>query len=183
MTLRIAALAALIATHTAVANAQQLDANRFDSPGRMHEYIHALIGPGALLGLAASTAYDQYRKEPPEWGGSEGWGQRLASNAGRLVVQETVHHGLAAVMDRSTWYVRCDCTGGARITHAFAEAVTDHTRGGATMLSVPRIAGAYAGAFAQGVWRPGVSTGDALVFGTTSLVFTGVINVWHEFVK
>ena len=145
----------------------------------MHDYVHALIGPSALLGIAAGTALDQIRDDPPQWN----IGNRALSNAGRLAVQESVHHGLAAIMNRSTWYYPCSCTGtGARIAHAFGEAFTDHDVHGRTYLSVARIAGAYGGAYAESTWRPGRSGGEVIVAGTSSLVGSAVLNLWREFV-
>lgn len=167
------------ATFAQIASEQQ----RFDS-GRTHEYVSAIVGPLALLGVVASSALDQVRDDPAEWQGSSGFGKRAASNEGRLIIQETVHYGLAAAMSRSTWYHPCTCrSGGSRFGHAFAEAFTDRDRSGHGGLSVSRIAGAYSGAFAQKLWRPGVSTQDAIITGTGTLVFTGVVNLWREFVR
>ena len=54
------------------------------------------------------------------------------------------------------------------------------------MLSLPRIVGAYSGAWAQASWRPGVSSDRVrvvLLNGTTSLAIRAAINLFHEFVK
>lgn len=179
----LSATALLLCLTAGSSFAQQSEEQRFDS-GRMHEYVHSMFGPLSLLGVAAASGVDQWRKDPPEWDGGSGFGKRAASNMGRLMVQETVHHGLAAAMDRSTWYHPCTCTsGGARFGHAFAEAFTDRDRAGHNALSVSRIGGAYSGAFAQGLWRPGVTTGEALAMGTSTLVVGGVVNLWREFVR
>lgn len=177
----LAAVLLLVASAPAIF-AQRATERRFDS-GRTHEYMNSIVSPLALLGVAVGTAADQLRDDPPDWNGSSGFAKRFASNVGRLAVQETVHHGLAAAMDRSTWYYPCTCqTPGSRIGHAFVEAFTDHDRAGHTALSVSRIAGAYSGAFAQQLWRPGVSNEEAVITGTTTLVLGGVVNLWREFV-
>lgn len=164
------------------ANAQRAS-DRFSSHAREHAYIHTLIGPTALLGVGVATAYDELSDEPPEWDGSSGFWKRAASNAGRFVVQTSLHHGVAAVMDRSTWYYDCTCRGtGARIGHAFAEAITDHDISGHTHFSVARVAGAYGGAAAQSLWQPNMSGGEVLFSGTMALVGSGVVNLWREFV-
>jgi hypothetical protein len=174
----IMTVAALSLFGVSTAAAQQNE-DRFSGSARMHDYVHALVGPAALLGLAAATGLDEIRDDPGNWQ----WSDRLLSNAERLAVQETVHHALAAAMDRSTWYYKCECSAtGARIAHAFGEAFTDHDRHGAAHLSVARIAGAYSGAFAESKWRPGRSNAEILVAGTSTLVGGGILNLWREFV-
>ena len=81
-------------------------------------------------------------------------------------------------------YRRCKCRGtGDRIGRAFASAITDEMPDGSRALAVPRIVGAYVGAFAQATWRPPTSgrTRVALVNGTTSLAIGVLINLYHEF--
>ena len=86
----------------------------------------------------------------------------MASNAGRRFVQETVHHGLALVLNRSTRYQPCNCSGlGPKIGHAFLEAVTDRGPEGSRMFSVAQMAGNYAGAFAELAWKPDPDAGKA----------------------
>ena len=167
----------LVLSMTGISRAQQQD-DRFGSAARQHAYVSALIGPSALLGIGASTALDELRDDPTSWH----VGDRLLSNAARLAVTESLHHGIAALMDRSTWYYRCTCTDtGGRVVHAFAEAVTDHDRRGATHVSVARIVGAFGGAFAESTWRPERSTADVLFIGTSTLVTSGLWNLVHEF--
>lgn len=159
-------------------NAQQ-SRDRFNATVRGRDYVRSLVGPSAWLGVGAATALDQVRDDPPQWN----IGDRALSNWGRLGVQQTIHHGLAAVIDRSTWYYRCSCNGaGARIGHAFAETITDHDRSGATHFSIANVAGAYGGAWAETTWRPDRSSGEVLANGTATLLASGVLNLWREFV-
>jgi hypothetical protein len=142
---------------------------------------------GAVTGLGYA-AFDHAIKSPPEWGnGWAGYGRRAASNIGAFVIQEGVTEGLAAAMNRPLDYLPCKCTQtNARIGWAFRGAVEDQFPDGSTKIAVPRIVGAYAGAFAQSTWRPaGPVTSSrwsrALIQGTTSLALGGVINLWYEF--
>jgi hypothetical protein len=50
-------------------------------------------------------------------------------------------------------------------------------------IAIPRIVGAYAGAYAQTTWRPDSHSrlDQTLLNGTTSLAIGGVINLYHEF--
>jgi hypothetical protein len=62
-------------------------------------------------------------------------------------------------------------------------AVFDQTPKG-ERIAIPRIVGAYGGAYAQTTWRPHGSssrTNLTLVNGTTSLAIGALINLYHEY--
>jgi len=128
---------------------------------------------------------DQINDQPAEWGKSwSGYGRRYASNLGEFLIQEGVTEGLAALMKRPLDYSPCRCTGtGDRVGHALAGAVTDQMPKGKHPIAVPRIVGAYVGAYAQSTWRPDSRSraNQVLVNGTTSLAIGGLINLYHEF--
>ena len=171
------AVATVPTTATAQARVGSDSATRLTRLGRDLAY-------GALEGLGYA-GIDQLANSPPEWGhGWHGYGKRAASNIGEFVIQESVTEGLAAALNRPLDYRRCKCrdTGG-RVGHALAGAITDEMPNGSRELAVPRIVGAYVGAFAQATWRPPTSNRQrvALVNGTTSLAFGVLINLFHEF--
>jgi hypothetical protein len=151
---------------------------------RMHNYVVSLVGPGALISIGASAAYDQVRNDPEVWEKTtEGFGKRVASAAGSRLANQTVRHGLAAVMDRSTGYTRCTCSAfGARLGHAIISAITDTNASGHRMLSVPAIAGAAAGAYAPLAWRPEYTSSRAFAGVGMSLGLSALGNVGHEFI-
>jgi hypothetical protein len=150
--------------------------------GRSHAYVHDLIGPGAILGVAGATALDQVRDDPAEWGrNAQGLGHRAATNAASNVVAVSVRHGLAAALGRSTRYQPCGCSGfGPRIGHALVETFTDRDRAGARMVSIPRLGGAVAGALSQRIWRPSETSGDTAFRIAGSLLFSVASNVASE---
>lgn len=153
-----------------------------DSSWRVQRFVHD-AGYGIVEGLAYS-GLDQLNDTPAEWGdGWPGYGRRAASNVGEFLIQESVTEGLAAVMHRPLDYRRCRCSStGARIASALRGAVTDQLRNGSHPLAIPRIAGAYAGSFAQASWRPNANrTQTALLNGTSSLALGVLINLYHEF--
>ncbi len=153
----------------------------FEPGGRTRAYVNSLVGPGALISLGIGTAIDQARDEPPQWGDS--WDKRLASNAGRNAVQETVRHGIAAAFNRSVSYRRCSCDAiGSRIGNAIVETITDRDRNGNRSFAVARFAGSYAGAYAESTWRPDRDTPEILAVGTSVLLFGTVSNLWRELV-
>ena len=147
---------------------------------RLNNYLHDLAGPGAFIGVIGGGVLGQLRHQNDAVGGLAG---RIGSNATKAVVQTSVRHGLAALMHRSTDYRYhfCECHGfGPRVGHAVVEAFTDRGADGSRALSVPRIAGAYAGAFAGLAWERNRNAGDVMVGTTMSLGFKAVFNIARE---
>jgi hypothetical protein len=154
-----------------------------DSSTRTRRYRHDLVY-GTALGFVYA-GIDQLRNDPVEWGrGWHGYERRLASDIGEFVVQESVTDLLASAMDRQLDYQRCRCTGTSqRIGWALQSSVTDPLPNGRRALAIPRIAGAFAGSFAQAAWRPAGTTSrtrTALVNGATSLAIGAGINLFYE---
>jgi len=155
-----------------------------DSTTRLHR-LERDLGYGTLEGFGYSVI-DQWRLNPPEWGtGLPGYGRRVASNVGEFWVQEIATEGLAAAMNRPLDYKRCRCRNfGARMAHALRGALFDQMPRGRELLAIPRIAGAYTGAYVRSTWRPAESRSRAnitLTNGTTSLAIGALINMYHEF--
>jgi len=152
-------------------------------PSRMHAYVHDVLGPGAWVGVGSGATLEQVRTDPTQWGtGLGGFGDRLASTAGDLVVQESVRHGLAAALGRSTEYERCGCSAfGPRVSHAFLETFTDRDDAGRREFSVPRVAGAVAGGVAPMLWMPGATVASSAVSAGVSLLLTAAGNVASEY--
>lgn len=178
------ASAAVLAVSPATAAAQSRVGK--DSATRWTRFGRALVY-GSITGLGYA-AVDQALNSPPEWGGGlSGYGKRAASNIGAFVIQEGVTEGLAAAMNRPLDYTPCKCQETPdRVWWAVKGAVTDQMPDGSAPVAVPRIVGAYVGAFAQSTWRPAGSVTNsrisrALVQGTTSLALGAVINMYYEF--
>ena len=145
---------------------------------RFTNYLRDLAGPRALIGVVGGGALQQLRQND----GTE-WGQRLAQRATQHAAEMSVRHGLAAVMNRSTdyHYQFCDCQGfGARVQHALLETFTDRRADGSRALSVPRIAGSYAGEFAGLAWEHDRGMGGAVGSATLSLGFSALFNIGRE---
>ena len=145
---------------------------------RLNNYLHDLAGPGAFIGVIGGGVLNQLRHKNDGVGGLAG---RIGSNATQLVVQTSVRHGLAALMHRSTDYQPCECRGfGSRVGHALLETFTDRGTDGSRALSVPRIAGAYAGSFAGLAWERDRGADDVALGTTLSFGFTALFNVARE---
>jgi hypothetical protein len=132
-----------------------------------------------------AAGIDHALDKPDAWSTKiDGYGRRLASRYGQLLVEVSVEHALAAALDRPTEYHRCECTGfGPRFGHAMISTVTDLTPGGRAP-ALPRIAGAYAGALAWVAMVPGTENAlDALASGTAAIAFSSIGNLFSEFIR
>ncbi|MEZ0336393.1 MAG: hypothetical protein ACAI18_20565 [Gemmatimonadales bacterium] len=147
---------------------------------RLHNYLHDLTSPATMIGVAGGPLVG-YLREEPSLRDSDALAEQMLSRAGQAAVQLSVRHGLAALMDRSTSYQPCDCRGlGPRIGHALLETFTDHRADGSRALSVPRIAGAYAGSFSRMAWEHDGNAGDVAVSTTLSFGFSALVNIARE---
>jgi hypothetical protein len=149
---------------------------------RLNNYLHDLAGPGAIVGVVGGGLLDQVWHKHTSWDdGGNGLAQQLVSRAGQAAVDVSVRHGLAALMHRSTSYQPCDCHGfGPKIEHALLETFTDRRADGSRALSVPRLAGAYAGSFARLAWDSNHNAADVALGTTLSFGFTALFNIARE---
>src|SRR5437016_12192836 len=149
--------AAVGLTHTAAAQGRVGS----DSTTRIQR-LERDLAYGTLEGVGYA-AIDQWRLSPPEWGtGWPGYGRRFLSDAGEFWIQEITTEGLAAAMNHPLAYSRCSCRAfDARLGHALRGALFDQMPRGRQSLAIPRIIGAYAGAYAQTTWRPSRSASRA----------------------
>lgn len=145
---------------------------------RLNDYLHDLAGPGAIVGVVGGGLLDQLRHKSS---GPDDLTGKIAARVTEAAVQVSVRHGLAALMHRSTDYQPCECHGfGPRVEHAFLETFTDRRPDGSRALSVPRIAGTYAGGFASLAWERDHNAGDVALGATMSLGFTALFNIARE---
>ncbi len=176
-------LATILLVITLTPTAAQAQRVGRDSATRLMRFGRTVVY-GATMSFLYSGV-DQVNNDPSEWGKTwSGYGKRYASNLGEFIIQEGVTEGLAAIMKRPLDYTPCECAStGKRIGYALAGAVTDQMPNGTHPIAIPRIVGAYAGAYAQTTWRPDSHSrlDQTLLNGTTSLAIGGVINLYHEF--
>jgi len=145
---------------------------------RFSNYLRDLAGPRALVGLVRGGVLGQLRQHD-----GMDLDERLAERATQHAAEVSVRDGLAALMHRSTDYHFhfCDCRGfGPRVQHALLETFTDRRDDGSRALSVPRIAGAYAGSFTGLAWEHDRSVGGVAAGATLSLGFSALFNIARE---
>ena len=149
---------------------------------RLNNYLHDLAGRGAIVGVVGGGVLDHLRNKSDGGGPDELSGQ-IAERATEQAASVSVRHGLAALMHRSTdyGYQRCECHGfGPRVGHALLETFTDRRDDGSRALSVPRIAGDYAGGFAGLAWQRDRNAGDVLRSTTLSYGLKALFNIGRE---
>lgn len=145
---------------------------------RFNNYLRDLAGPGALVGVVGGGVLQQLRQHD----GKE-LSTRIAAGATQHVAEISVRDGLAALMHRSTdyHYQFCECKGfGPRVQHALIETFTDRRADGTRALSVPRIAGAYAGSFAGLAFEHDHGVGSVATGATLSFGFSALFNIARE---
>jgi hypothetical protein len=152
---------------------------------RLHTYLSATLGPGALLQTTIAAGAIQFSAEPPEWSqGAGGYGRRFASQWGRLAVQNSVKMGLGMGLRQDLEYRRCGCTGFRRRTaHALISNFTAVRSDGSSTFTIAKVASHYAGAMISTVWYPDryTATGDGIRIGTWSLASDAGLNFIREF--
>jgi hypothetical protein len=186
------ALAAALLLAPAAARAQTPGGARTDSVtvdtvpvDRLRAYTRDLADPIVAAQAVALGLYDHARTQPEEWGGgADGLGKRVLSRAGGHIVTQSVRHGMAAALNRSTEYRVCGCAEPERrAAHALFETFTDYDAQGRARLSTPFLAGTYAGALAPLAWHPDADAARALQSGTLALVFAVAGNVIRELLE
>ena len=153
-----------------------------------HERWRALwsefASPAFLLGSLGPAIGDQFGDDPASWRGDAlGYGFRVGSNAGRLLLEGGTAHGLAAATRLDLRFrPRGHGSVASRLRYAALEAVTARTPSGARIPNVPRIAGTYGAVLAQQRWQYGqLHPGDAALSTAVALGIDVAVNVITEF--
>jgi len=162
-----------------------LQARRISMPERFQIYRRSVFNPDSLLAPAFGAAVAQANNEPPEWGqGASGYGTRLASGYGRLVINRTIRFGVAALDHEDPRFSYSNEAGfWRRFRYASIHYVVARTDGGKRIPAFSRFAGTYGAAFIANEWYPEsrANTGHALMRGSTALAAGWGWNVFREF--
>jgi hypothetical protein len=162
-----------------------LEARRLTLGERLRIYRHSVFNPDSALAPAFGAALAQANNEPPEWGqGANGFGTRLASGYGRLVINRSIRFGVAALDHEDPRFTYSNQAGfWRRFRYASVHYVMARTDEGGQMPAFSRFAGAYGAAFIANSWYPEsrANTGHALMRGSTALAAGYAWNVFREF--
>src|SRR5262249_19761940 len=99
---------------------------------RFQLYRHSIVNPDSILSTAFGASLAQASDEPPEWGqGASGFGTRLASGYGRLVISRTIRFGVATIDHEDPRFTPSNEVGfWRRSRHASVYYVMSRTDGG-----------------------------------------------------
>jgi hypothetical protein len=149
---------------------------------RFSNYLRDLAGPSTMVKVVGGSLVNQLWRQPADGDNdSESVAKAMASRAAQTAVQETVRHGLAAVMQHSTDYQPCGCKGfGPKVEHALLETFTDRRPDGTRAIALPALAGAYAGNFGRLAWDHDRDAADAALGATVSIGFSALFNIARE---
>jgi hypothetical protein len=149
---------------------------------RFSNYLRDLAGPSTMMKVVGGGLIDELRGESGALTDDhEGLGEEIASRAAQNAIQVSVRHGVAAAMHLNTEYQPCECRGFLpKVEHALLETFTDRRPDGSRAVSVPAIAGAYAGSFSRLAWERDRSAADAALGATVSIGFSALFNVARE---
>ena len=162
-----------------------LEARGLTFSERLRIYRHSLFNPDSALAPAFGAALAQASNEPPEWGqGASGYGTRLASGYGRMVISRSIRFGVAALDHEDPRFTYSNEAGfWRRFRYASVSFVWARTDTGGQMPAFSRFAGAYGAAFIANSWYPEsrANSGHALMRGSTALAAGYAWNVFREF--
>jgi hypothetical protein len=160
-------------------------ARRMTLGERLRIYRHSIFNRDSVFGPAVGAALGQASNEPPEWGqGASGYGTRLASGYGRLVINRTIRFGVAAIDHEDPRFTYSNEDGfWRRFRYASVHFVMAPTDTGNLMPAYSRFAGTYGAAFIANAWYPEsrANSGHALMRGSTALAGAYAWNVFREF--
>jgi hypothetical protein len=166
-------------------NRPPLQARRMTFGERFQLYRHSIANPDSLLSPAFGAAVGQASNEPPEWGqGASGYGTRLASGYGRMVINRTIRFGVAALDHEDPRFVPSNEKGfWRRFRQSSVNFAMPRTDGDTRIPAFSRFAGTYGAAFIANAWYPEsrANAGHAMLRGSTSLAASYAWHVFREF--
>lgn len=152
---------------------------------QLDSYLKETIGPLAWTRAGVSAAIDQKRNDPADWAqGGAAYAKRFASNFGQVAIGNSVQYGLGSVLHLDTSYHRRGSGSYfSRFGYAAISSVTALDDSGRRVLSIPSIAGPYAGAWAATGWQPGpIRAYDVLHTGNRCIAAKAAVNILREFI-
>jgi len=159
---------------------------------RFAEYRQSTFQPMVLVFPAIAAGYSQMNNFPSEWKqGGEGYGKRLLSATGGVVLDNTISFGVAALFHEDPRYVRSTYPkkaifrrAGYAIAHTFVSHVSS-IYGEEHAFAWSRVAGAYGSGFIANEWYPErrSTLHNAVYLGTFNLAADLGSNILREFIR
>ena len=157
-----------------------------DRKDRLKDYLKSLVSPNNIASNVLIAGIEEGRNFPHEWRRTwAGFEDRLASQYGQFILDNTIQLGFSSIHKEDNRYVRMGDGGFWRRFGNVARstvAVSD-THGGHT-IALGQIAGAYGSwAIASQVWEPRSeqSFSRVMLWGSVNLAAKGGANLIREF--
>lgn len=137
--------------------------------------------PGIYLKSGFLGLLDQAKGDPAEWGGGmQGYGQRVASRYGQILVQNSLSSVGNALLQYDPRYDRCRCSGlWPRTRHAFLRNFVTYNRTEQELR--PQFA-LYGAAFGAGMisstWKPRAEVWEQGAHGVLTQALFGLLTNW-----
>ena len=159
---------------------------RPDAKTRRKRFVNSTVGPLAIGRMVFNAGLSTWSNSPEEWERTwEGYGRRVASNAGKNAIRQTTTFGLDEAFKLDSHFYRSkDRSFGSRVKNAFISPVTARDKNGKRVVGFPRLAGTYtSNIIAYETWYPDrYDWKDGVKSGTISLGFNAAFNLFKEFI-
>ena len=156
-----------------------------NAPERFNLYMINTIGPGAILGEAASAGISQARNSPWEWGqGAGAWGHRFGNNMAYNGVRQTISYGVSEIVHEDNRYFASNKpTVPGRIGYVLISPVTARRRDGRRAFSISAFSGLVGASTISLAWRPQSMRSGGNVARNFMFSYAGTagINAFREF--
>jgi hypothetical protein len=156
---------------------------------RFYDYRTSTFSPWALFTPSLGAGISQARDFPPEWKqGGEGFGKRLASGYGSVVIENTITLGFSALDHEDLRYPLSAYPKTAilkRAGHAISYTFVPRKEGGGRRFGWSRLIGDYGAGFVANTWYPArhSDTTNALYLGSVNLAGDLGVNLLKEFIR
>jgi hypothetical protein len=157
---------------------------------RFDDYRSSTFSPWALFTPSVSAGISQARDFPPEWKqGAEGFGKRVASGYGSVVIENTISLGVSAWDHEDLRYPLSTYPKSSilkRAGHAISYTfVPLKEGGGGRRFGWSRLIGATGAGFVANTWYPAKRSDmtNALYLGSVNLAGDLGVNLLKEFIR
>ena len=152
---------------------------------RLKDYLHATLGPKALLASGASAGIGHARNDPSAWEQEmAGYGRRYGASFGKRIVDHSIRLAVESALGEDSRYFPSPGKGTwSRIRYAVRNTLVARTENGKETVAVGRLAGTFGGGLVSRTWHPeGHDTFvKGLRSGGISFSFEIATNVFREF--
>ena len=168
--------------------ARNLDPSAYEpitASGRVHWWVHSLIGPESLTAGLFVAGYQTARNQPAVWGPHwDGFGKRYGMRLSNIGVSNAIQGGVGSLWGEDPRYFRSGASAmSGRLRHVVMGVVEAKYRDGHYGPNVSYYIGSVSGNFISNEWRPAEQTTTGATFGRVGTGILGklVSNAFKEF--